>query len=192
MGRPQGITRHAFIQARKDCKGPQANGHPGGPAGEPKGGQELTEGPASGFNFYPSRDWGDDHVGYFREYREQLNEYMDGDGKKPSKAPVILIPGRLASGNDPVAKQIHEWVSLLHDNNWDYKVGYAQSRVPAQNVRGREKVMDRSWVNAVKRGHGYLTITYAGESGTGKFTIDHARIGNKVMSVAEIKEEIRK
>ena len=152
----------------------------------------MASGPASGFAFNPSKDWGADHVGYFREYRKQLSEYVSQSTERSNKDIVVLIPGRLASGDDPVAKQIHEWTSLLHDNDWDFKVGYAQSFIPAQTSRSRDKIMNRSWVNAVKRGHGYLTITYAGEDGTGKFAIDNASVGNKYMSIAEIKEEIKR
>lgn len=124
----------------------------------------MGDGPASGFVFKPTRDWGNDAAGYMHEYQEQLTEYIE-PRKVASKDPVVLVPGRLAGGDDPVANQLHSWASLLIDNGYDYQVGYGKYFKPAANSRSHDKEIERSYLKAVKRGRNYVYISYEREVG---------------------------
>lgn len=153
----------------------------------------MATGPATGFTFKPSRDWGNDWAYYFNEYDEQLTAYKNKDAEKSDKTPTVLVMGHEVSGDDPVAPQLHEWASLFHDNGYDYKVGYSQSFVPAANVRGHDKVMDWSYVEGVKRGKPKVHIRYGREVGGKGWTQDGSWVyGRGKMLLREIQEEIER
>jgi len=152
----------------------------------------MAEGPASGWVFKPSRDWGRDARGYHLEYDQQLREYTK-PRESDSKTPKILIMGHEATGDDPVAPQIHEWCSLFHDNGYDFKVGYAKSFVPAHNKAGRDKVMHWSYVEGVKRGKPKVHIVYGHEDGGKGWTNGDSWVyGRGKMLLKQIQEEIER
>lgn len=153
----------------------------------------MADGPASGFNFKPSRDWGRDAKGYFAEYQQQLKEYVE-PRKTASKDPIVLIPGRLASGDDPVAPQLHDWASLLIDNGYDYQVGYGRYFKPAATVKSHDKEIDRSYLEARKRNKAPLKIAYEREVGAKGWGIDWNTtwvwLNPRIGTVEKLKEEI--
>lgn len=151
----------------------------------------MASGPASGFMFKPSKNYDGDAAGYFREYDEQLKAYKE-PRENVDKSPVILVHGHEASGDDPVAPQIFEWVDLLYNNRYDYKVGYAQYFKPAYNVRSRDKVFDRSFLQAVRRGKSEIRIAYQREVGGKSWTMDGFVVYGKpqLKLVSELKKEI--
>ena len=152
----------------------------------------MADGPATGFIFKPTRDWGRDARGYMKEYDQQLREYTK-PRENVDKTPTILVMGHEVSGDDPVAPQIHEWCSLLNDNGYDFKVGYAQSFVPAYNKASRDKVMNWSYVEGVKRGKPKVHIVYGHESGGKGWTNGDSWVyGRGKMLLREIQEEIER
>lgn len=154
----------------------------------------MVDGPASGFVFKPSRDWGRDAKGYFNEYRQQLKEYTE-PREAIDRSPQIRIPGRLASGDDPVAPQLHEWAELLYNNGYDYRVGYCQYFKPAANKRSRDKVIDRSYLEAVKRNKSKIKLAYERADGERSWKLDWSTSyvwpKPSIDSVDKLKEEIK-
>jgi len=153
----------------------------------------MGDGPASGFNFKPSRDWGDDATGYFAEYQQQLKEYVE-PRKTASKDPIVLVPGHLVNSDDPVAPQLHDWASLLIDNGYDYHVGYGTYFKPAYNSRSRDKTIERSYLEAFKRNKHLIKIAYEKADGDKGWKLDwstsYVWLKPSIETVDALREEI--
>jgi len=134
------------------------------------------------------------------EYQKEVDRYLkekwaaeEAATIPPSKTPKILIMGHEASGDDPVAPQIHEWCSLFHDNGYDFKVGYSKSFVPAYNKASRDKVMHWSYVEGAKHGKPKVHIVYGHEDGGKGWTNGDSWVyGRGKMLLKEIQEEIER
>lgn len=153
--------------------------------------QSGTKKKSLNWNFLASRDWGDDWQGYFQEYRAQLAERMEQETIKADKSPQVIIWGHEASGDEPIAPQNMNWADLLHNNAWTYKIGYSQYFKPAANIRSHDKIMDRSYIQAVKRGR-MIWITYQRELGSKSWLMDNFVVYGKpsLTLVKELREEI--
>lgn len=145
------------------------------------------------WNFKPSRDWGRDWQGYFDEYRSQLAERIAEDEVKQDKSPRVIIWGHEATGEEPIAPQNMDWADLLHNNAWEYKIGYSQYFKPSANSRSHDKIMDRSYIQAVKRGR-MIWIAYQRELGEKGWSLDNYVVFGKpgLSLVKELREEITK
>lgn len=135
------------------------------------------------------------------EYNARVDEYMRGviakneqKNEPRDKTPVILIPGHEVSGDDPVAPQIFEWVDLVHNNGYDYKLVYSQSMVPAYNKAGRDKVMDWNFLHARKRGKPLVCITYGREVGTKGWKNDGSFVYGRsdLVTLKDIQKEVER
>ena len=145
------------------------------------------------WNFAPSRDWGRDARGYFKEYDEQLRVVKESKEEKSDKTPTILVMGHEARGDDPIAPQVFEWADLFHNNGYEYKVGYSQSFKPAANSRSHDKVMDWSYIEGAKRGKPVVHIVYGREVGTKSWTNGGSWVyGKGDMGLKEIQKEIER
>lgn len=145
------------------------------------------------WNFRASRDWGNDWRGYFQEYRAQLAERMEQETVKADKSPQVIIWGHEASGDEPIAPQNMDWADRLHNNAWEYKIGYSQYFKPAANSRSHDKIMDRSYIQAVKRGR-MIWIVYQRELGSKSWSLDNFVVFGKpsLALVTDLREEISK
>lgn len=144
------------------------------------------------WNFKPTKDWETDWVGYFNEYSEQLTARVAQETEKVDKSSQILVSGHEASGADPIAPQNFDWADLLHNNGWEYKIGYSQYFKPAYNVRSRDKVIDRSYIQAVKRGRPRIHLVYERADGESSWKMDNFVVTDRpgLSLQAELKEVI--
>jgi hypothetical protein len=150
----------------------------------------MADGPASGFVFKPSRDWGRDAHGYFQEYNQQLKAYTE-PREKADKSPKILVMGHEARGDDPIAPQIHEWADLFYNNGYEYRVGYSQSFKPAANSRSHDKVIDWSYIEGARRDRPKVHIVYGREVGTRGWTNGGSWVyGKGDMGLKDIQKEV--
>jgi hypothetical protein len=135
------------------------------------------------------------------DYNSRIDAYMreviasaEQENIPRDKTPVILIPGHRASGDDPVAPQIFEWVDLFHNNGYEYEVIYSQSRVPPYNKAGREKVMDWNFLHARKSHKPPVFITYSRESGTKGWKNDGSMVYGRsdLATLKDIQKEVER
>lgn len=130
------------------------------------------------------------------EYHEAVMEYISKRNavEAVDREPRIIIMGHEVHGEEPVAPQIHEWGSLFDDNGYVYKVGYAQSFMPAKNSRSRDKLMDWSYIEGARRGRPKVHISYGREVG-GKSWVNAGswidRTGGGKLGLKEIQDEVR-
>jgi hypothetical protein len=132
-----------------------------------------------------------EHPRWREWYRQNKKEIEEKTEKKDAKAITIIVEGHEARGDDPIAPQNYDWADLLHNHGWDYKIGYSQIFKPAANVRSRDKTIDRSYIEAVKRGHPKITIVYQRPDGESGWTIDNLIMyGTSIKLVSDLKREI--
>ena len=66
--------------------------------------------PNLGWNFHPSRDYGDDWRSYFAEYTSQLRDFKAGDRGPEHR---VLVAPRPAMDDDPMPPQAEALIKLL-------------------------------------------------------------------------------